>query len=391
MTVDLSRSISIALKKARQRVSELIEKRRAADAAKACRECARLARRYAEFAVTEGERRRRRQEAQTHDTLAERLQREGLSDASWADRSRAAPAADASEYASVVEGLIHRSAVTWDEIGGLDELKQDIRSAYALSLAKRPDGVDLDACRRILLYGPPGTGKTLIAAATSSGLDATFFNVKVGDVLSKYFGESPKLISSLYSAAQRQAPSVVFLDEFDALAASRDTSDSGAERRVLAQILAEMDGLSEKKDRRYVLTLAATNAPWLLDQAVLSRFEKKVYVPLPDEPTRRQILTIHLTRRGHRLECDIADLASLTAGLSGREIVRLCDEAVAQMIAEVNPGLHATADAGRDAACDYQLRVRSLRPSDFRRLRRRLVPATGSQDLDRYEGWRQSG
>ena len=199
-----------------------------------------------------------------------------------------------SEVNSAVSALLHSSSIEFDQIGGLAATKQEIKYALGVGLAKKPSGVTLESWRNWLFYGPPGTGKTLMAAATSNLLKATdqnsavFFNVKVSSVMSKYFGESTKILSELYGKARDCSPSVIFLDEFESLCGSRDEGNSGAERRILSTILSELDGLSEKgRDDLFVLTIAATNRPWDLDPAVLSRFDKKILIPLPDPDTRR--------------------------------------------------------------------------------------------------------
>jgi katanin p60 ATPase-containing subunit A1 len=187
-----------------------------------------------------------------------------------------------------VLSLIHKSDVQWGDIGGLEDTKDSIKSAYALALAQKPAGVQVSSWRNLLMYGPPGTGKTLLAAATAGNLEATFFNVKVSSLLSKYFGESTKLISALFSVARRLSPAVIFLDEFESLTPVRGSGESGAERRIVSTLLAELDGLQAKDDTGFVLTICATNLPWLLDLAILSRFQRRIYVPLPDPDARRR-------------------------------------------------------------------------------------------------------
>ncbi len=211
-----------------------------------------------------------------------------------------------------ISHLVHKSTVSWDDLGGLDKTKQEIKLAYALSTVRMPVGVKLGGWRAILLYGPPGTGKTMLAAATSNGLQATFFNVPLSSILSKYFGESSKLITALYNVARQRAPSVVYMDEFEALAAQRTGEESGAERRVLSSVLAELDGLAGKSDDRYTLTICATNVPWMLDKAILSRFQRRVLIPLPDPAARASILTILLKRRGLRSEVPLRNLRQIT-------------------------------------------------------------------------------
>ena len=285
--------------------------------------------------------------------------------------------------------LIHRSTVKWDDIGGLEATKREIKAAYGLALARKPEGVKLSGWRNILFYGPPGTGKTLLAAATSNGLDATFFSVKVSDILSKYFGESSKLLGALYSAARRVSPSVVFLDEFESITPQRGNDDSGAERRMVSALLPELDGLATKDSSSYVLTIAATNLPWLIDKAILSRFEKKIFIPLPDEAAREAILKLQLEKRGHKSEVPYADLVKRTNGFSGREIERLCKEAVGQMTRRANPDLDKQVDQGREAIANYQIRILPLNDEDFKVAFEHVQPEVTAADLERYDQWRQ--
>jgi katanin p60 ATPase-containing subunit A1 len=304
---------------------------------------------------------------------------------------------DADEVKGVVTGLLHHSDITWDKIGGLEATKREIKYALAVSLAQMPEGVKLAGWRNILFYGPPGTGKTLLAAATSRALKtsseepAVFFNVKVSSVMSKFFGESTKIVSELYGTARDMSPAVVFLDEFEALCGSRNDGDTGTERRILSTILSELDGLSEKgRDDIYVLTIAATNRPWDLDPAVLSRFDKKILIPLPDPVTRRAILEIHLTKKGFELEVDLGDVIDLTEGLSGRELESLAKEVTNRMVAEVNDELPKLVDKGLDAVRGYKIKLRPLTFEDFERARAQVQPVTSTEDMQRYFDWRDA-
>lgn len=309
----------------------------------------------------------------------------------------AKPDKDKEELSGVIAGLLHHSNITWDKIGGLEETKQEIKYALGVSLAKMPEGLELAGWRNILFYGPPGTGKTLLAAATSRALktgereQAVFFNVKVSSVMSKYFGESTKIVSELYGKARDMSPAVVFLDEFEALCGSRDSGDTGTERRILSTILSELDGLSEKgRSDIYVLTIAATNRPWDLDPAVLSRFDKKILIPLPDPVTRRAILEIHLVKKGFTLDCDLKDLVDLAEGLSGREIESLAKEVTNKMVSEMNSEIPGMVDAGLDAVRDYTIRTRALTLEDFERGRRQVHPVTSAKDMQEYIDWQDA-
>lgn len=296
---------------------------------------------------------------------------------------------DSSPLREAVLALIQRSEVTWEHIAGLEATKREIKTAYALTVARPPAGVKLTAPRTMLLYGPPGTGKTLLAAATSNGLDATFFGVKVSDMLSKYFGESTKLVDTLYEVARERAPAVVFLDEFDALSRTRGTGgESGAERRLLSTVLAELDGLNAKDTDAFVLTIAATNRPWDIDSAVRSRFAREIYVGMPDEASRRRILEIYLQDRGHKSRVSYDELVARTARYSGREIDQLCEQAVAHMVGRMNPGLEKVVDRGRVAVAGYQIQVDPLRGEDFDAAFKAVgPPETTPDDLARFERW----
>jgi len=338
---------------------------------------AKLMDRYAQFAVTRAEKDRREGKVRGYLELAERLRNGDPAPARPKPKSRRdserPQAASSSEEAPdamrrMVRDLIYRSDVGWDDIGGLEKTKRDLQFAYALSLAKKPEGVNVGGMSNLLLYGPPGTGKTLLAAAVSNEIGATFFNVKVSNLLSKYFGESPKMVSALFDEARAHADegfSIVFIDEFDAISRKRGGGDeSGAERRLLSTLLAEMDGLAEKGGSGGVMVIAATNLPESIDPAVISRFQKKIEVPLPDADARRQIISITLKKQGLKLEGDIEKLVQATKGSSGRNINALLEQAAAQMIATENEGLLKRSAKGRKSLLDYELKVAPIRVTD---------------------------
>jgi len=260
----------------------------------------------------------------------------------------------------IQENLLQRNKETlpsWEDIGGLEETKSTIKESIVLAYARKPDRVEIEGWRNILLFGPPGTGKTLLAAATAEGLDAAFFNVKAGQVLSKYYGESPKIVNALFEVARDESPAVIFFDELDSIALSRGAEIDEATRRVLSSLLTELDGLSGGKKGEFVLFLASTNTPWDIDDAVISRFEKRIYVPLPDEKARRGILRIQLAKKGFEFD-DYDWLMEKTEGYSGRDIKVLCKEAVYGMVRELNPGVADIADEGLGEIRKYEIKGR---------------------------------
>ena len=289
----------------------------------------------------------------------------------------------------VEENLIATSGITWDGIGGLDGVKQTIKESVVLSIIeKKPEAIK--PWKGILLFGPPGTGKTLLAAATAGSLEATFFNVKVGQILSKYFGESSKLVSALYSVGRKKAPSIVFLDEFDSIALSRSGEVAESSRRVLSTLLSELDGLQDKDSGRFVLTMAATNTPWDIDSAVLSRFPKRIHIPLPDKEACLEIIRIHTIKNGLKLDEQILDEVAerCTENLfAGRDIATLCNDAIWNMVRSENPALGSLADKPVYAIREYRLGVRELTAGDFEKSFESVRGAVKKRDVERYEGW----
>ncbi len=367
---------------------------------------------YAEYANSRAQEYQRKRKAIEYREFASRLRELHNEQAAGAKSAKlpAPPSADEDvdtrqtesasgkgELNSAVSSLIHVSPVTWDDIGGLDQTKRDIKYTLGLSLATPPKGVKIATFRNIMFYGPPGTGKTLIAAATSNALKVTsdgqalFFNVKVSGVMSKYFGESSKIISEIYGTARDNSPSVVFLDEFESLTASRGADEqTGAERRILSTILSELDGLSEKgRSDIFVLTIAATNRPWEIDSAVLSRFEKQILIPLPDPVTREAILRIQVEKRGFVLDGEMAELVKLSQGYSGREIERMVKQVTSTMIAELNADLPDIIDRGLQHAKGYQVKIRALTLRDFQVAAEGIRPVTSAEEARRYLDWRQ--
>ncbi|MFM9964819.1 MAG: ATP-binding protein [Planctomycetaceae bacterium] len=400
MAVDLSRSIRHLLAGAMDRASQYQGSQRFLEAADAWDEAARLAGQFAESAQTPDEKRRRLQNVADFKSNAQRQrQQRPVQTGSVGTNGSAVerPAGEIvtgneefTEHRQAAKALIHRSTVSWSDIAGLHETKRSIQMAYALSLAQAPAGVQLSPVRNILFYGPPGCGKSLLAAATSRGLEATFFNVIGSNLVSKYFGESSKLVSALYGEAREQSPSVIFLDEFDALTGNRESNDSGAERRILANLLAELDGVSRKSDRRFVLTIAATNTPWSIDPAILSRFERKVFIPLPDLDARRQILDLHLVQRGYDVAVPLDQLAERTAGFSGRELEAFAKVLIDRIIHSANPDLTAVASRGRAALEAYRLQVRPIESSDVAEVLASTKPETPASLLAMYVEFAQA-
>ncbi|MCS7104518.1 MAG: CDC48 family AAA ATPase [Thermofilaceae archaeon] len=227
--------------------------------------------------------------------------------------------------------------VEWSDIGGLEDVKQQLREAVEWPL-KHPEffkEMGIDPPKGVLLYGPPGCGKTLLAKAVATESEANFIAVKGPEVLSKWVGESERAIREIFSKARQAAPCVVFFDEIDSIVPRRGYRyDSGVTDRIVNQLLTEMDGLEKLEG---VVVVGATNRPDILDPALLrpGRFDRLVYVPPPDRATRLEILKVHTKRMPLAEDVDLERIADATEGYTGADLAALCREAAILTLRDV--------------------------------------------------------
>lgn len=294
------------------------------------------------------------------------------------------------DFISQVESMITKSAVRWDDIGGLHRVKSLLKETVVIAAINKP--ASIVPWKGILFFGPPGTGKTMLAAAAAGSLQATFYNVTSDKLLSKYFGESSKLITALYGSAMQRAPSFVFIDELDALVQSRDSDSNDASRKVLNTLLQEMDGLKNKKNTDLLLTIGATNRPWDMDEAVLSRFPRRIYIDLPDAYACSAIVKIH-TAGLDTAKLDIDSIGKVCAGkekhYAGRDIEALCQAAKWNMIHDVNPRLDSLADLSYSELRKRTLKTRPLEMDDFDAAFKKVRSPTTLETLERYRKWEE--
>lgn len=221
--------------------------------------------------------------------------------------------------------------VDYDQIGGLDEQVQEIVESVELPLTK-PEAfakIGISPPKGVLLFGEPGTGKTLLAKAVANRTEATFIRVVGSELIQKYIGDGAKLVREIFSMARKKAPSIIFIDELDAIASRRLNDTNGADRevqRTLMQLLAEMDGFDNRGEVRII---AATNRLDVLDPAILrpGRFDRIVNVPMPDASARELILKIHTRNMRIAKDIDFKKLATLTEGESGADLSAVAMEA----------------------------------------------------------------
>ncbi len=221
--------------------------------------------------------------------------------------------------------------VTFEYVGGLSGEIEEIREAveYPLTMPEVFERIGVEPPKGILLHGPPGTGKTLLAKAVAHNAKATFIRMSGSELVHKYIGEGAQMVRELFSLARDRAPSIVFIDEIDAIGTTRTndgTSGSAEVQRTLMQLLAEMDGFDNRGDVRI---MAATNRVDMLDAALLrpGRFDRIIEIPVPDIIAREEILKIHTRKMNLSPDVNLAEISVLTEGLTGAQIQAVCREA----------------------------------------------------------------
>uniref|UniRef100_A0A667Z5P2 Spastin n=1 Tax=Myripristis murdjan TaxID=586833 RepID=A0A667Z5P2_9TELE len=271
------------------------------------------------------------------------------------------------------------TTVSFEDIAGQELAKQALQEIVILP-ALRPElftGLRAPA-RGLLLFGPPGNGKTMLAKAVAMESNATFFNISAASLTSKYVGEGEKLVRALFAVARELQPSIIFIDEIDSLLCERREGEHDASRRLKTEFLIEFDGVQSGGGDR-VLVMGATNRPQELDEAVLRRFAKRVYVSLPNQETRFKLLKNLLGKHGSPLsQGDLSRLAKTTAGYSGSDLTSLAKDAALGPIRELGP------EQVRSMAASE---MRNIKYKDFEESLKRIKPSVSPQTLDMYTKW----
>ena len=278
------------------------------------------------------------------------------------------------------EVLVEIPNVKWDMIGGLEQVKQELKEAveWPLNFPEAFKRLGIKPPRGVLLYGPPGTGKTLLAKAVANESDANFILVKGPEILSMWVGESEKGIRKIFKKARQTSPSIIFFDEIDAIAPRRGAAvDNKVTERVVNQILTELDGLEELQD---VVVIGATNRPDIMDPALLrpGRFDRIILASVPDVKGREEIFKVHTAEMPLK-NVDIKKLAEVTEGYVGSDIEALCREAA--MLA-----LRRDMKAKEVTQKDFEEALEKVRPSAtkeieeaYKKLKDHFTAAKGKQ------------
>lgn len=280
----------------------------------------------------------------------------------------------------LIEDLIIRDPpdVHWNEIVGLEEAKRAIRQAIVYP-SLRPDLFPLGWPRGILLFGPPGCGKTLLAAAVANEIKATFISVDAASVMSKWLGEAEKNVAKIFRIARERAkrmPSIIFIDEVDSLMGTHRL-EVGGEMRVRNQFLKEMDGIIDKKKLIHVYVIGSTNKPWRLDGPFIRRFQKRIYVPPPDFHDRLGIFKLYTKDLRLSQDVDLEELARLTEGFSGSDILDVCQSVQ----------LRVNSELFESGKIDKEALPREITMQDFLEVLQDRKTSIPKEALKAYERW----
>jgi SpoVK/Ycf46/Vps4 family AAA+-type ATPase len=268
--------------------------------------------------------------------------------------------------------------VKWDDIVGLEDAKRAVKEAVVYP-SLRPDIFPLGWPKGILLFGPPGCGKTLLSAAVANEIKATFISVDAASIMSKWLGEAERNVARLFKTARKAAkesPSIIFIDELDSLMGIHRLEVSG-ETRVRNQFLKEMDGIIDKKNPIHVYVIGSTNKPWTLDTPFIRRFQKRIYVPPPDYYERLSMFKLYTRCLKISSDVNIRELARLTEGFSGSDIMDVCQSAQLK----VNSELFEVGMANSEAE------PREISMPDFLEMLEKRKSSISKTSLEAYEKW----
>ncbi|KAF4594926.1 Vacuolar protein sorting-associated protein 4 [Ophiocordyceps camponoti-floridani] len=266
----------------------------------------------------------------------------GVNGSATAKAKGAAEDDDSKKLRNALSGAIlqERPNVRWEDIAGLESAKETLKEAVVLPI-KFPNLFQgkRQAWKGILLYGPPGTGKSYLAKAVATEANSTFFSISSSDLVSKWMGESERLVKLLFSMARENKPSVIFIDEIDSLCGPRGEGESDASRRIKTEMLVQMDGVGS--DSKGILVLGATNNPWHLDAAIRRRFQRRVHIGLPDVNGRARMFKLAIGDTETNLQAnDFGVLAAQSDGFSGSDISNVVQHALMRPVRKILQATH---------------------------------------------------
>jgi SpoVK/Ycf46/Vps4 family AAA+-type ATPase len=301
--------------------------------------------------------------------------------------ARAQPHKDDGDLDALV--MKEKPDVKWAEVIGLDDAKGALRESIVYP-SKRPDLFPLGWPRGMLLYGPPGTGKTMLAAATANELDGYFINVDAASMMSKWLGEAEKNVSKLFKMArkynQREGkPVILFIDEVDSLLGDRN-SEVGGEIRAKNQFLSELDGVNGKGKDTMMYVIGATNKPWSLDEPFLRRFQKRIYVSLPNQDARQKLFEQYTEPLKKSSRFNLITIARQFDGYSASDIKDVCQGAQLLVVNELFKSSNYHEPVDGEIAQD----PRDLTMADFKDIKAKRKPSVSIENIRAYHKWSEA-
>lgn len=301
--------------------------------------------------------------------------------------ARAQPHKDDGDLDALV--MKEKPDVKWAEVIGLDDAKGALRESIVYP-SKRPDLFPLGWPRGMLLYGPPGTGKTMLAAATANELDGYFINVDAASMMSKWLGEAEKNVSKLFKMArkynQREGkPVILFIDEVDSLLGDRN-SEVGGEIRAKNQFLSELDGVNGKGKDTMMYVIGATNKPWSLDEPFLRRFQKRIYVSLPNQDARQKLFEQYTEPLKKSSRFNLITIARQFDGYSASDIKDVCQGAQLLVVNELFKSSNYHEPVDGEIAQD----PRELTMADFKDIKAKRKPSVSIENIRAYHKWSEA-
>ena len=289
------------------------------------------------------------------------------------------------------EIMEHNPNVKWEDIAGLEYAKQTIQEMVIWPMQNPELFQGLRASLKgLLLFGPPGTGKTMIGKCIASQIDSTFFSISASSLTSKWIGEGEKLVRTLFAVARMHLPAVIFIDEIDSLLSKRTDDENEGSRRIKTEFLVQLDGATTSKEEQ-LLIIGATNRPQELDDAARRRLAKRLYIPLPSDEGRGQLVRRLLKDEPNKLDDDdYAHIISKSVGFSGADLAILCGEAAREPVRTLMAELRASGSF--DPKQIKNIKKEAVPPLSLEHFSKAFVsvrPSVAQDDLKSYVAWNE--